>query len=337
MIGIKKMSNNSPKCDVNTQEFCNLLKELSLKYNLLGKTRKFINDIQKTAKGELWRKDKNLGCFFLTEEFENKFFLNLLGEVDRGTIITKYTNTEGLKRICSCNQQSMTSLIGMNDSGECLYATQYMENNGYKKVLETSDDIFIGISSFITSFTTKKDDLTMWRLYGDDAKGVAIHYKVEELPCDFYLAHVSYANKDGYHPELLLLVKMTEITLDSCKFCFKYLYKWRYFFKSYEYNVEDEIRLLYISDKIEKNSKWITTGAGIIAPLVCFPVVDEDNSYQPDASIYPLSLVGARLGPQFPKQSMNSETIKRMFKTRFGWTEKEFEVSSSNIKNYKNL
>ena len=134
------MPDNSPKCDVNTQEFCNLLKELSLKYNLLSKTLKFINDIQKTAKGELWRKDKKLGCFFLTEEFENKFFLNLLGEIDKGTILTKYSNTEVLKRICSCNQQSMTSLIGMNDSGEYLYATHYMESNGpkFKKEVQFS-------------------------------------------------------------------------------------------------------------------------------------------------------------------------------------------------------
>lgn len=325
------MPDNSPECDVNTQDFCNFLKDLSLKYNLLGKTQKFINDIQKTAKGELWSKDKNLGCFFLTEEFENKFFLHLLGEIDRGTILTKYTNTEGLKRICSDNAQSMTSLIGMNDTKECTYATQYMERNGYKKILTPSEDTQISTSSFITSFTAKKDDLTMWRLYGNDAKGVAIQYKVGKLPQDFYLAPVSYAGKDGNHPELLLLVDMTKITLDNCSFCFRQLYQWRYFFKSYEYSIEDEIRLLYISDKLEKDIKWITTGAGVIAPLVSFPIVDEGDSYQPDATIYPLSLVGASLGPQFPEQSKNSETIKRMFKTRFGWTEKEFEVRPSNL------
>ena len=211
-----------------------------------------------------------------------------------------------------------------------------VEFAGYKKILTSSDDTFIGTSSFITSFTTKKDDLTMWRLYGDDAKGVAIHYKVEELPSDFHLAHVSYADKDGYHPELLLLVEMTKITLDNCYFCFKHLYKWRYFFKSFEYNVEDEVRLLYISDKLGKNSKWITTGAGIITPLVCFPIVDEVDGAQPKATIYPLSLVGTSLGPQFPEQSKNTETIKRMFITRFGWTENDFEVRKSDIKNYKN-
>lgn len=334
------MNNNipddSPKCSVDTKKFCEQLSELLSKYNIGNTMQSFIEKIQSVPKVSLWRKDTGLSSFYFTEKYENKFFMSLLGHVNEGTILTKYTNTDGLKRMCNDNECSMVSLVGMNDSKECTYATQYMEDNGYNKILDLSQDILIGTSSFITSFTTKDDDLAMWRLYGNDAKGVAIHYKTEELPQDFYLAPVSYADKEGNHPELLLLVEMTKIMLDNCNFCFKNLYKWRYFFKSHEYNVEDEIRLLYISDKLNKNSKWITTGAGVIAPLVCFPIVDNGDSYQADATTYPLHLVGTSLGPQFPEQSKNIETIRKMFKTKFGWTETQFKVSSSKISNYKN-
>ena len=177
----------------------------------------------------------------------------------------------------------------------------------------------------------------MWRLYGEDAKGVAINFKVEDIPSDFYLAHVSYADKNGSHPKLSLLVEMTRILSDKCFFRFQSLYKWRYFFKPYAYGVENEVRLLYIADKLEKNSTWITTDSGVLTPIICFPIVDESESVEQNAKLYPLSICGVTMGPQFIEKEKNKETIKRMFNTRFGWVEKDFKVEYSDIQNYKNI
>lgn len=337
LMSQKFLSDDAPECDIDTQLFCTKLKAISEKYWLLEKIQPFIEVIQITTKGKLWRKDKHLELFYFTEEFENKFFMYLLGTIKEGTVLTKYTNTDALKRICENNEQSMASLIGMNDSTECTYTTQYMVAHGYKRVLPDDEDTVIGMQSFITSFTTKKDDLTMWRLYGDDAKGVALHFKVGELADGFYLAPVSYSRSNHNHPELSVLVEMASINIDNHNFNFQHLYKWRYFFKPHEYSIENEIRLLYISDKLDKKSKWITTGSGVISPLITFPIVDDGDSYAQEAIVYPLRLVGADIGPQFPEQEKNIETIKRMFKIRFEWKDNNFKVNKSNIKNYKNI
>ena len=44
------------------------------------------------------------------------------------------------------------------------------------------------LNTYITSLSEKRDDLTMWRLYGDDTKGVSIEYIAQHLyPMIFYL------------------------------------------------------------------------------------------------------------------------------------------------------
>ena len=64
----------------------------------------------------------------------------------------------------------MMSVTAMNDKMEIghLYGNLSCEESAY---LEDKTKIHYARQRYITSFTNKIDDLTMWRLYGDNGKG----------------------------------------------------------------------------------------------------------------------------------------------------------------------
>ena len=100
----------------------------------------------------------------------------------------------------------------MNDKTENDYAQKFIseampQSNVISRLQARTSSSNADTFSFILSGSrmSKKDDLNMWRLYGDDSKGVCLWYKVDdELPDHFFLAKVSYA-KNGTHAELSYL------------------------------------------------------------------------------------------------------------------------------------
>ena len=94
---------------------------------------------------------------------------------------------------------------------------------------------------------TKKDDLGLWRMYGEDTKGVSLRYEVNEpLPEGFCLAKVSYAKRDA-HAELTYLASKLCKALKGRSFEVSHLHSWLHFFKPEEYAMEEEVRLLYLN------------------------------------------------------------------------------------------
>lgn len=64
----------------------------------------------------------------------------------------------------------------MNDKTEIVFLEEYIRN--YKEDFdEECDKYLFADKEFITSFTTRIDDLDMWRLYGDNARGVCMVFE----------------------------------------------------------------------------------------------------------------------------------------------------------------
>lgn len=64
----------------------------------------------------------------------------------------------------------MNSIVSMNDKTETDFLGDVIRN--YKEEYEQEYDKYLfADKEFITSFTSKIDDLDMWRLYGDNARG----------------------------------------------------------------------------------------------------------------------------------------------------------------------
>ena len=172
----------------------------------------------------------------------------------------------------------------------------------------------------------KKDDLTQWRLYGDDGKGVCLKFKLKEKSNSFIFRKIKYLSKDSDQIEKLNDLVEFIYDLTGYTFVFNTLHEWCHFIKPEDYKVESEVRLLYKlsgNKDDEKISGWIfTNGTNIITPYKEFKL-DE----------FPLELVGIKLGPKFPNPKTNYFQFGAFVKNDLKL--KNIEISLSKIENYR--
>lgn len=116
-------------------------------------------------------------CFVLKEDVEKLVLKDILPQKsDEPDEIAKYTTLETLISILQKNKIHMNSIVSMNDKTETDFLEEYIRN--FKEDYEDELDKYLfADKEFITSFTTRIDDLDMWRLYGDNAHGVCMVFK----------------------------------------------------------------------------------------------------------------------------------------------------------------
>lgn len=285
---------------------------------------------------------EDYGAYFtLRPYYEHLFFRSLLGSVPKAPKrMCRYTSLSGLFRILSERKQSMCSVACMNDKTETDYAASFLNevfspSNFLQRLEARSGGSQTVATHFILSGSrmSNKDDLNMWRLYGDDSKGVCLWYDVaEKIPDNFILARVSYGKK-GYHPELSYLASKLSKCVVGRNFEIRNLYSWLHFFKPAEYAIEEETRLLFELDDINRlddyDGKWILDPAkGIVAPIVQIPV---DKT----STAFPLTLNMIVLGPNLPERNLNRGQILAMINQCQINVSSEFEIIMSSINSYR--
>jgi hypothetical protein len=247
--------------------------------------------------------DEEKATMWLKTEAEDEFFKILLGQEDNKNEIKhvcRYTSLKSLFYIMKESNQVMCSITCMNDKGETSYADKYV---GYGAFARSSSTIKEDNDCFILSCCkeSKKDDLTMWRLYGNDGGGVCLGYKVNMSIIDnkeFFFAPVSYGIEKNNHPELNFIRLIKHWEERGWSFVFKRWYIWKHFFKSYLFKDEKEVRLLYIWTKEnEEKPEWIMDSTNNIVSRICkFPF---------NNNRFPLTLDKAIIGPKCPEQESN--------------------------------
>lgn len=273
------------------------------------------------------------GQIITSESFENVFFRTLLGEIPNKSIC-RYTSIESLFNTLCSKRQSLCGIVSMNDPFEISYADSkmswYTEWNRGEVEIDIDNNIFI----LSCCSSDNMDNLLMWRLYGDDAKGACIEYTLDKTRIDFYsifLAPVNYGERENYHPELKLISDLQNIELDSgWYFKFNEWNIWKYFFKSANYKEEKEIRMLFVPDaeEVACESKWfIDRKTGIFNRMLLFPMEYDSKN------ILPITLKKIILGPKSPSLDRNIEQIWLMSNEID--TDQGFTVVKSSIKNYR--
>jgi hypothetical protein len=214
------------------------------------------------------------GFFFFKEEkgndlnsFENNLIQSMLPSL-KSNWIYRYTTQESVFTMLDKNTYRMFGIVGMNDRTEPNYFDNYIygdrivpkfENANYQVVESTNQ-------RYISSCTSRenKDNLTLWRLYSDDSKGVCLKFKVfpERQNPNILVRPVSYArSRDNINPPLEVIKRFIEDFKNdfSGRFKFKTLKAWKHFFKPAEYEIEKEIRLLYIEPELpfHTNKGWV--------------------------------------------------------------------------------
>ena len=275
--------------------------------------------------------------------FEDRFFLALLGGPFSGKKLCRYTSLASFFRSCNEQSQSMCGLTCMNDKTEVNYVSDWIGNQN-----TPLDSARESNSCYILSCCDIKqaDDLTMWRLYGNDANGVCLCYQVDKDKMDgFILAPICYANSNGNHPELDVIQKIMNTFVSNRRIILKRFSVWKHFFKPYEYSVEHEVRLLFQNEcqNQENNDygsnqrppfrrKWIHDSSyNIIAPIVTFDITSANNAF-------PLVLDKVILGPKLKEQETNKNQLDCLVETKgikFNIDDIALFTDTSSIKHYR--
>lgn len=266
--------------------------------------------------------------FKFAPQLTNNFFNQLLK--DGESIICRYTTQDSIFSTLKYKTQRMFGIAGMNDIEEVDYTDKYI----YKDVYHSTGSNNYN-NTFILSCSSdkNKDNLTMYRLYADDAKGVCLRFAVDKnnIDSNFYLKKVEYADENGINKTLDLIREMVKEIQITTLHIFDFFGNsgWKYFFKPKEYSIENEVRLLYIGKKESDISKdWvITNGNGIINPFI-------DFSYVSKIKKIPLSLIEIILGPKHPEKELNVKQYIDFLDTRKD-AFSSVNVEKSKIQNYR--
>lgn len=231
--------------------------------------------------------------------------------------VCRYTTLNTLFNMIDSGKLRMFGVAGMNDTTEVNYVEQCIYND---KDILPSESIN---QYFITSCCNAKyeDDLTFFRLYGDDAKGVCLVFSIEEKN-NFNIHEVVYKNKkDSIFEFLSTFVAECEKKVRSFKF--GDLHKWAHFIKSEEYSDEEEIRLVYKSS--EQESGWVLAQPfNILNPYMDLNFDD-----------IPLKLEKIILGPKCPDSKINRFQIDYLLEKKGFNKNGKIDVEESKITSYR--
>lgn len=265
----------------------------------------------------------------LNKDVEQKLFNTLFPPFDDSELC-RFTMLSSFFETVKNNSYRMCATEGMNDieDGTFLWKKLYGDMSKEDLLPQNRDTIFILSCSPIKAI----EDLTMWRLYGDDTKGVCLVYDIGDNAQNdgFYLRKVKY---DG---DSDIIEKFESLTKDFFKetkltFVFNYWDLWSAFVKSKEYAVEEEIRLAYIPSLLpEKNREkhWLLTKSN--------QIISEYLDFKESATApFPLKLKKVWLGASCPEQRVNTTQLQNMIDSSDGFKDKNIIVSPSEITNYR--
>ena len=203
-------------------------------------------------------------CYLLKAAVERRLLPDLMPVHDvTPDVVAKYTSFETLVATLKSGKMRMNSIVSMNDKTETDFLGDTIRNykEGYERDI---DKYFFADKEFITSFTTRIDELDMWRLYGDDARGVCMIFERTDKENDelYKIRHIKPEDKCLKKAEEFMAALETK----DIRFHLWQLHQYRHFLKHTDYEVENEYRLLVESDK--PNGWFINRDNGILTPYV---------------------------------------------------------------------
>lgn len=284
------------------------------------------------------RPDKNvddkLGLHFTDDGFLNPEWCRVQLENFIGYEVCRFSSLDSLFSSLKYGTFRMNGLPGMNDKDEGLFAWN-MINNPKKLPTDTGKERQeLNNNVFIISYSdaSKADDLSMWRLYGDDSRGVCCVYSVlkDKVKDRFFLHKVKYIvpPSEREEPQDALLAKLMRYVnqqSDKKNLDFSPII---FFYKHKDYKLEEEVRLLvdnkestaYQGPKFKR--EWLLTNSNNIPN----PYIDIEMD------LFPLKLERIILGP-----NMNDiDTIQVQLETMLKEVGIEAVVELSEKTSYRN-
>lgn len=271
-------------------------------------------------------------------KFEFRFFDVLLPNLKPKTKFYRYGSLQLCFYLAKDKTMTLSGLSGMNDTSEINYVESYLGLTPTPNQLHSINYLKNLNSKFIMSASTLEDDLNQWRLYGNDSTGVCLELEMKDCNINnFYVKAISYGKRwsnkssngevihENRHFELDILRAFQNAIykLYNFTFLFKSFDIWKHFFKSYEYEVEQEIRVLYIKTDEDNNAKldWVLTHShNILNPVLFF-------QYQN----LPFKINKVLFGSKAPEVNVNIQQFEYLTQSKGI----NITFSKSQIKNYR--
>lgn len=269
------------------------------------------------------RYDLVTNSYILKEAVEQQLLKELMPARDEETEeIAKYTTLEGLAAILMSGKIRMNSIVSMNDKTETDFLSEHIKN--YKEEHEQDYDKYLfADKEFITSFTTRIDELDMWRLYGDNGRGACMVFERKDKKNDG-LFKISYVDPETDFAKVMELLEA--LKEKGVRVRLNLLQRYRHFLKHADYNTEAEYRLL--KHREETDGWFINRDNGILAPYVEFTL---QKSWMPIEGSYPFKLKRIIVGPANGEKMANLMQVFHMGH-QYGYS---LEVAESKIQSYR--
>lgn len=248
--------------------------------------------------------------------------------------ICRYTSLESIFATIKYKTLRMNGLPGMNDRTEGLFAWSLLYNPNELENDELRKSMSEINNAYIVSFSheDKIDDLTQWRLYGDDAQGVCCVYSIiqHKIKDRFFLHDIKYINPQSYGGVIndSHLESLRNYIKDQNKLTYLDLSPTIFFYKSEIFASEKEIRLLVDNKNTsaykrnQYQREWLLTNSNKI-PNPYIDVFLDD---------IPLKLEKILLGPNMK----DVDTIQVQLETMLHQQNINAKVELSKISGYRN-
>lgn len=200
--------------------------------------------------------------------------------------ICRYSSLESLFCTLKYKTIRMNGLPGMNDKGEGLFAWNMVLPPDMSSSEENARRLREINNTFIVSFSdeSKIDNLTQWRTYGVDSKGVCCVYSIqkEKIKDRFFLHKVRYIPKtDDNNIQDQLLQNFKNHGTKVSVLSYYDLSPAIFFYKPESFDIEEEVRLLVDNKKTsaynspQYKREWLLTNANNIPnPYIDVPLID---------------------------------------------------------------
>ena len=269
---------------------------------------------------------------YLSEIVEMTLF-NKLFPALKESRLCRFTSLASIFSTIQNTSYRMCATEGMNDTEDGMFLWNTIYDKMIKRALSNqSETVYILSCSPIE----KVNDLTMWRLYANDTKGVCLEFNTDQYRADmgFYLRKIRYEGDivNPFNTDIIGILRQLASYNQGGRgpiFVFNYWDLWSAFVKSKAYKVEEEIRLAYIPSQatIDPDAAgWMLTSSNQIASqYVDFKVKKHFK--------FPLQLEKVWLGVSCPEKEVNVVQLQKMMDKTSKF--RGVNVDLSEIENYR--
>lgn len=268
-----------------------------------------------------WARD----CYCLKKDTEEKIFSNFVTHESESQQYAKYTSLQTLIATLTSGKIRLNSIVTMNDKTEVNFLSDAAKN--YKEDIEKEGDEYMFANKrFITSFTTRIDELDMWRFYGDNARGVCMVFE-KRKECLEKIKDITYIGKEN--PQLDGIKKLlNNLNKEVIKFRIIIIDSNCPYLKPDDFKTEQEKRLLL---EVNRPDNWyINSDSGIVTPYIERKISFNDKDMGED--YFPLKLKSIILGPEMEQMDINKYQIGYLLQKHSLWS---IDISKSKITSYR--